>query len=387
MSPTTSWKTGFEIELMAPPGATRKSLADEIASAIQGSVEPEFLHQSELSLVKNKPVFENLTLGFAAKDADGRFFAKFVDDLTLQKDLNQNAPSLPGWYRVVSDDLRLLHLVNRHSQASFNQAKVLEPLAELFGTRVDHPDPQIYRVCDETLMPVAMAMTLPGERHRPCEIVTKPLVGEEVKDNLDLILCLAKSLSFTIPQESATHIHFDGKRLENTRSFVNLVNLLHNYGEILKRIFRVNRSCRRLGAWPKGFVNKVQSRDFLQLPWDLASLRLKEFDLQKYCDFNLRNIVNKIENKLTFEVRIFPGWMDTEPFLFAAYFFERILERACQSERVELTQAKPWNKASLEELCAEIEFEQNRFIDFEFLNLPFKNSSQNMRSREQLAPL
>lgn len=57
-------------------------------------------------------------------------------------------------------------------------------------------------------LPTAIATPLPGERERPCEIITPPLQNN-YRDYLETILNAARDLDFTIPQEGAIHIHFD----------------------------------------------------------------------------------------------------------------------------------------------------------------------------------
>jgi len=54
-----SWTIGVEIELLAPRGASRRTLAE-----VYGTPRAFFHPQSELSAVPDTPVFENLTLGF-----------------------------------------------------------------------------------------------------------------------------------------------------------------------------------------------------------------------------------------------------------------------------------------------------------------------------------
>jgi hypothetical protein len=77
------WKKGFEIELLAPKGSSRRDLADRIAEHVDGRVRTCFYPQSEPSLVPNLPVFENLILGFDVLDTQGERVALIVDDLTI----------------------------------------------------------------------------------------------------------------------------------------------------------------------------------------------------------------------------------------------------------------------------------------------------------------
>ena len=94
------WKKGFEIELLAPRGRSRRDLAHKIAQRVGGRIETCFYPQSEPSLVPGLPVFENLVMGFDALDARGERVALLVDDLTLRDGLDRDAAPKPGWKRI-----------------------------------------------------------------------------------------------------------------------------------------------------------------------------------------------------------------------------------------------------------------------------------------------
>src|SRR5262245_11001658 len=143
-----AWKIGVEMELLAPRGSSRRALASRLARAAGGGVVP-FLHpQSEVSLVPGVPVFDNLTLGFEVRDGDGRPVATCVDDLTLPDALDPQRASREGWFRIVSDDMRLLLLSRRIGRADRGAEEALAPLAELFGTELERLPGGVIRVTD-----------------------------------------------------------------------------------------------------------------------------------------------------------------------------------------------------------------------------------------------
>lgn len=322
------WTIGVEVELLAPRGASRRTLAEAIAAQCGGAVHAIFHHQSEPSLAPGMTTFENLTLGFEVRDADGATVARCVDDLTLQDDLDRQAAPAPGWFRIVSDDARLLRLIARTGRADAGPAAALAPLAALFGAPLDHVDEHgMVRLVDETGAPVAIAAPLPGERERPCELVTPPMARDHA-GRLEALLAPARALGFTLAKESATHIHFDAGPLRSARVVRNLVRLLEERGEALKRAVGVNPHCRRLGAWPAALRETVEAPDFADLSWPEAQGRLKTLGLTKYCDFNLRNFVHDTPGKPTFEVRVLPGLCDAQPILTAAARFEALLREA-----------------------------------------------------------
>lgn len=320
-------KIGLEIELMAPLGKSRKDLANAIASRLGGSVRRFFHPQGEPSKVPDTPVFENLTLGFIVENRQGNTLAQCVDDLTLQADLTQEHPPIPGWYRIVSDDARLLRLGMRHMDAEAPLETVMNPLAALFGSTPQVGEGGMYRVGDELDSPIAMGAPLPGERERPCELVSAPIT-ENHQEQIEALLAPARELGFTIPVEGAIHIHFDAKPLCSAATFANLVRFLGIYSDAVRDHFATNPNCSRLGRWPVEIFDVISSEGFTELSWDEAREKLSVIKLTKFCDFNLFNMVQSLPGKHTFEVRIFPVWMESEKIVQAATFFSTILDWA-----------------------------------------------------------
>ena len=321
------WKMGVEFELLAPPGLSRRDLAEAIAQQSNGSVHRIFHPESEPSKVPGTPIFENLTLGYQVEAADGSQIAQCVDDLTLQQDLDSTVHPKDGWYRIVSDDRRILQLVKHHCNPEDPLPHVLRPLAKLFGSTVEAGDEGIHRVADQTGASVALAARLPGERERPCELITAPIEHHHGQQ-IEQLLAPARELGFGLPQEAAVHLHFDAKPLCSARAISNLVQLLWNQGEGLKQEFGTNPHCVRLGPWPTELLEMVCQVEFLALPWTLAKQALASIPLTKFCDFNLVNLIREPAHKHTFEVRILPPTLDVEPVLRAALRFQTILERA-----------------------------------------------------------
>ena len=330
---TIDWTIGCEIELLAPRGSSRRVLAEHYAERVGGSVRTFFHPQSELSLVPDVPVFENLTLGFEALDATGRPIAKCVDDLTLIEDLERETAPVPGWFRIVSDDRRLLELVMRTGRADQGPREALEPIAKLFGVEPEEFPGGIVRVCDRMRAPIAIASALPGERERPCEIVTPPIATEH-EARLEALLAPARELGFTLPVEAATHIHYDGAKLRDAHAFRNLVRVVETWSGAMKKLVGTNPRCRRLGGWSEELHEVVEAPGFGELTWDEAKAQLAEVGLTKYCDVNLKNIVHDVPDKPTIEIRVLPGLIETAPILDAAALFEGVLRLACDRREV-----------------------------------------------------
>ncbi|MFO0744832.1 MAG: amidoligase family protein [Myxococcota bacterium] len=324
-----AWRVGFELELMAPPGADRRMLAEAIAARRPGgSVRRVFHLESEPSAVKGKPVFHNLTLGFEALDGDGRVLARCLDDLTLQADLDRLAAPRPGWFRIVSDDARLLRLAARHAAPEAGLPGVLEPVAALFGTALEPGPGGMFRLVDDLGASVMIGAPLPGERERPCELVTPPLDGDRA-ERLGELVGVARELGFGVPREAALHIHYDAAALRDARVIADLVAFFARHGEALKTLVATNPACRRLGGWAPELVAAATAPDFATLPWPAAEARLKALEPTKYCDFNLQNLVYRTPGKDTFEVRVLPVSLDVAQVLAAAELFEAILVALC----------------------------------------------------------
>lgn len=323
-----NWKTGFEIELIAPIGRSREGLARTLARKHDGIVQRFFHPQSEPSKVAGRPTFENLTLGFHWRDADGQNIASFVDDLTLQADCNKQRAPKPGWYRIIADDARLLRLVIRHCEAAGSAEAVLIPLSDLFGTALLPHESGMYRAVDDRGVSVAICAPLPGERERPCEIVTAPMVAGH-HEKLSLLLDEAKAQNFAVPVEGATHVHFDATPLCSAPVIAKLVSTFSRFGAELKQLVGVNADCVRLGTWPDTLLEMTASEKFQALRWPEAREAMAALSLSKYCDYNLLNIANESELKHTFEVRVLPSTLETSQILQATSLFEALLAWCC----------------------------------------------------------
>jgi hypothetical protein len=319
-----TWRCGFEIELLAPRGRSRLDLAQRLARRHDGTVRRFFHPQSEPSKVAGKPQFENVTPGFEVLDAAGRPIARLVDDMTLQADLDAQAAPLPGWYRIVTDDRRLLRLIMRQCDAVAPIESVLTPIAVLFGTEAQAHPSGMFSLADERGASIAIAAPLPGERERTCEIVTPPLADGQGAA-LEFLLGEARAAGFTLPREGATHIHFDAAPLTSARAVVNLVNALSRHGATLKRLVGTNPHCIRLGKWPDRLLTLVASPTFAALDWPAARKALAGVGLTKYCDFNLLNLATADQTKHTFEVRVLPSSLDSGPIIAAAALFAALL--------------------------------------------------------------
>ncbi len=341
-------RIGFEIELLAPKGKSRLDLANAIAKFYSGTAKRVFHPQAEPLNISNNPIFENLTLGFIIYSSSGELIALCLDDLTLQTDLNKSIGPKDDWYRIVSDDSRLLQLVACQVDAELPINNVLTKIADLYHTTVQSDDSGMKRVVDLTSQTIAIAAPLPGERERACELVTAPIKNYH-QDQLNTLLNIAKSLHFTIPGEGATHLHFEAFEFHSAHIIRNIVNLFGTYDKLLMALFKTNDKCIRLGKWHQSIFELVEKPFFPTLSWREVKDEFKRLPLTKYCNYNLVNIIYEIPEKPTFEVRILPSTLDPVEITYAASVIETLLSMACSSMTYNQTTPIAPNKENIQE--------------------------------------
>ncbi len=328
MTPRLRRRTGFEIELMAPPGVSRRTLATELAGRCGGRVRPVWHSDSEPSLVPGLGRFLHLTQGFEVRRPDGAPLCTLVDDITLLAGLDPRAAAAPGWFRVLTDDARLLRLLARHSDPGGTIDTALAGAASLWGTEVQrHGD--VYRLNDAGETTIALAAPLGGERERPCEIITPPLTHDHA-EFLEELLGPARELGFTVPSEAAVHLHVDGAPFRAPHALANLVRLFAYWRESLRAVLRTNPACRRLAPLPGPLVAAVQG-----IPsYDELRTAATEGELTKYFDVNLTQLLTSTPIRDTVEIRILPGAIGAGPIVDRAALVELLLDRCLDPEPI-----------------------------------------------------
>jgi len=341
-------RTGFEIELMAPPGSSRQSLAERLAAGCGGQVRPVWHHGSEPSLVPGLGRFLHLTRGFEVRRADDTLLCTLVDDITLVAGLDPRAPAPAGWFRILSDDSRLLQLLAAHSDPGGDLDTALDATARLWGTAVQQIG-DVYRLDDPAHATIALAAPQGGERERPCEVVTPPLAVDH-RAALDELLGPARELGFTVPVEAAVHMHLDGEPFRQAHALANVVRLFGYWREPLRALLHTNPACRRLAPLPEPLVTAV---DGMPSVYDVRKVA-RECGLTKFFDVNLTQVLTDTPLRDTVEVRILPGMIDTDDLLDRAGLVELLLERCLDPRPIPQAPADPDAAASgLLEMAAE----------------------------------
>jgi len=328
-------RTGFEIELMAPAGLSRQSLATVLAGRCGGRVRPVWHHDSEPSLVPGLGRFLHLTRGFEVLRGDGGLLCTLVDDVTLLADLDPRAAAPPGWFRILSDDPRLLRLLAANSDPGGALETALDATAQLWGSAVERHG-EVYRLGDPAGATIALAAPQGGERERPCEIVTPPLTGDH-RAALEELLGPARELGFTVPREAAVHLHLDGAPFRRPHALANVVRLFAHWRDPLRTLLQTNPACRRLAPLPDPLVQAV-----VGVPsYDDLRKAAADGGLSKFFDVNLTQLLTDNPIRDTIEIRILPGAIDAGDVVDRAALVELLLERCLDQEPFPAAPADP----------------------------------------------
>ena len=318
-------RIGFELELLAPRGSSRRELAVALAQRHGGDVRPIWHADSEPALVATLGGrFLHLTQGFEVVRASGELLCTLVDDVTIVADLDVRADAPPGWHRLLTDDPRLLRLLAQLSDPGGSLENSLDAAAAAWRVPVERFGRTLRIESDGAT--IALATPSGSERERPCEIVTPPIVANH-EAALSELLEVAKELGFSVPAEAAVHLHFDGKRFRDAEAFANVVRLFGWWREPLRALLETNPRCKRLAALPAELVELVAG-----VPsWEALRDAAARGRLGKFFDVNLTQVLRDDPVRDTLEVRILPGAIDAAEVIARAVLVEALLDRCCEA--------------------------------------------------------
>jgi hypothetical protein len=229
-----------------------------------------------------------------------------VDDVTLRDDLEREAPTRPGWYRVVCDDLRFALWAQRRCEASaFSPEALLGAFfddldGELLEAGDGTPHPEHRRVVDPLGHTLAVVATYPSERERAAELVLRPLEKRELEPVLGQLLQVCRDFGCAIPAEAALHVHLDRAPWMQARRLSQLILDYSAARELLRAQLRPNPRCRRLGPFSEAIQAAAAEHRA-----DFDSLReaLRAAKPTKYVDVNLTGLTRDRPLHPTLEVR------------------------------------------------------------------------------------
>ncbi|HZV25869.1 MAG TPA: amidoligase family protein [Acidothermaceae bacterium] len=321
MTEVLRWRTGFEIELLAPVGSSRRVLAGELATRRGGRVRPVWHHDSEPSLVPGLGRFLHLSQGFDVLDAADAWVCTLVDDVTLVADLDPRTRPAPGWYRVLTDDSRLLRLLAMRIDPGAAIEESLDDVAALWGVPVEEHG-EVLQVNDSGGATIALAAPQGGGRERGCEVITPPLSADH-EATIDDLLRVARDLGFVVPVEAAVHVHHDGAPFRSAPALANVVRLFGLWRPALHSLLGTNPACLRLAPLPASLVQAAAGNPSYEQLRDAATAG----GLTKFFDVNLTALFAQNPTRDTLEVRILPGSIDTLDVVRGAALVEALLER------------------------------------------------------------
>lgn len=336
-------RVGFEVELLAPVGSSRRALAERIALEHGGSVHRVLHVDSEPSLVPGMGHFWHLTPGYRIDDAAGNELATLVDDITIVEDIRRDQVAArcgepdhrgcslcrpdadPDAFRILSDDLRLLRLAGDTTGERTTFGHALDGIANVFGVEVETVG-AVRRVRDRAGASIAMATAVAPGRERPCEIVTPPIRSGHT-DALEALLRPARALDFLVPVEAAVHLHLDAGPFRNASAFANVVRLFTGYRNELYAVLGTNPHCVRTGALPEALTTVVESESRSGADWPRLQEAVRTLGLTKYLDVNLTALLTDTPARDTVEIRILPGMLHGADITRRAAVVESLLER------------------------------------------------------------
>ena len=293
-----------------------------------------------------------LTRGFVLDSPSGLTLS-FVNDMTISTELDLGDETETDWFHVLSDDSRLLELVRHHCDPSQSPDGILAPLAALFHTEIQQQG-RLFRVIDNQGSLIALSHSFFCDRKRICELVTSPLCSNH-KGVLEMLVQEALRAGCTVPAEAAFHIHFEGATLCSTSHILRLIRCFFIWGPTLKRILPPNPHCRRLGDYPQGVIEYAFERANETCSWEETKTALKDLGLNKYCDFNLVNLLRGDNTKLTVEIRAIPMILDADALFGATQFYFGVLQLFGCMKDYECMQSLPPTDENIRELLCKLE--------------------------------
>lgn len=329
-------RTGFELELLAPPGRSRADLAHNLAKEFQGRVEHGFKfhggghHTDGRKICKLSPAWRVI-------DDLGQVLCTLVDDVTISAQLDRRAPPASTLYRLITDDVRLASWIERRCWGPDREPEqALEALCVEFAAQVGEPGrhgvkrPDQRAVVDPHGQILCVVAELEIDRQRVCELVTSPLRRNQRHDLLARLLRCAQAQDFAIPAEAALHLHLDGEPWRDTETLCRLLHYAMRSRDSLHETFETNPRCRRLRPLADELQALVEETwQHLQArapapPFEDFAAEIRDAGLDKFVDINVQGVVLPFPRQPTLELR----------FLSMSFELERIEAQLEQCEQL-----------------------------------------------------
>ncbi|MFT3710908.1 MAG: amidoligase family protein [Archangium sp.] len=289
-------RVGIELELLAPQGSSRETLARALAKATKKKLEFGFKFHGAGFLDDGRP---DCRLTDAVRIPG---VASFVDDPTISVSAHSGDGS---GQRARADDVRIALWAERRCWAS-SRAHRLTPFRTDFDALLITG-----RVLDPLGHPLLVLEDDERGRERVCEVVLAPLARPALKKTLRLVTELATDLGFTVPREGATHAHYDAKPFRSTRALRSLILEYTKQRDALAQKLTPNPHCTKLGPFPPDVIRVArEADDETEFSTFCAALLLA--GLKREVDLNLLGAVENFPKQPTIEFRALPATLDAE---------------------------------------------------------------------------
>ncbi len=317
-------RTGFELELLAPPGGSRADLAEALAAELGGRVEHGFKfhgggrHHDGRRICKLSPAWRVI-------DAQDRRLCELVDDVTIAAQLDRSAPRDDELHRLITDDVRLASWIERRCWGSSRDAtSSLQALLDAFDARIGEPGkhgvkrPEQRAVLDPHGYILCVIARLEIDRQRVCELVTRPLGRDERLEQIGWLLRVARARDFSIPKEAALHLHLDAEPWRDTAPLCRLLHHAARARDSLHETFETNPRCRRLRPLDDDLQALVEETwQHLQAradppPFEDFAAEIRDAGLDKFVDVNVQGVVLPFPRQPTLELRFLPMSFDLD---------------------------------------------------------------------------
>ena len=320
--------SGFELELIAPPGQSRKDLAQALARRCNGTVRCG-MKMLTLTIDDRGDWLGSCELvpAYRVIDSQGRLRFQLEDDFSINAELDvAAAPSQEAW-RLTCDDSRLAGLAERQVSGD-SEAEVLQNFLLLFSAHLDPPladHPGLRPIVDSYGHLVAVHGRYGKERERVCEVVTRPLHPEERREVLESVIEEANALGFGPAKEGSVHVHYDA---EPWRDPGTLCHLIQRWSSERTELLAKLEPNPATPQWRGGFSSEVQAvaDQGADLPFTTLATNLLKAGLKKRSDLNLLGIARPGHRQATLETRVLPMSLDLAEFWSKLEILEAFLQ-------------------------------------------------------------
>ncbi|MEM6532161.1 MAG: hypothetical protein AAF654_06025 [Myxococcota bacterium] len=298
-----SRRVGFELELVAPNGADRGSIAR--AMCPPGGYVIRGFSRHDLSKAAGTLV---LTPAHHVYTKDDEWLASVVDDLSVHGPVTavqarSKEPQLLAVDPSVARSLELLALGETLDTA-------LDCWSQQLGLEqrlLDQGDAYV----DQSGRAYALRLPYSRERTRVAEIVLAPCLRDDAEDRLSGLLEGCRKIGLQAPKDGALHVHLDAQPWQSTAALKALILRYHHRREDILGELGITGEGPYRGNFSSELVVAAAHAD---PSWSFEVTRewFLSFGPSKAIDVNLMGVLGVDDAPPTLELRMLPATVDTE---------------------------------------------------------------------------